>query len=115
MKLHFENPYTDDRLNFQKDAIEAVCDLFRGQEPVNARVVNGKNQAQWEVLLPPGSGVQRLPYRPREEKELRRYGYQEVNRRGPARAMILFGSSGATWPRIEAVLDELGVVPEPRG
>ena len=30
MKLHFENPYTDDRLGYQKDAIEAVCDLFRG-------------------------------------------------------------------------------------
>jgi len=32
MKLHFENPYTDDRLDYQRAAIEAVCDLFRGQE-----------------------------------------------------------------------------------
>lgn len=32
MKLHFENPYTDDRMGFQKEAIEAVCGLFRGQE-----------------------------------------------------------------------------------
>ena len=32
MKLHFENPYTDDHMSFQKDAIEAVCDLFKGQE-----------------------------------------------------------------------------------
>ena len=32
MKLHFENPYTDDRLGYQKSAIESVCDLFRGQE-----------------------------------------------------------------------------------
>jgi hypothetical protein len=29
VKLHFENPYTDDNMGFQKDAIEAVCDLFR--------------------------------------------------------------------------------------
>jgi type III restriction enzyme len=32
MKLHFENPYTDDRLDYQRAAIEAACDLFRGQE-----------------------------------------------------------------------------------
>jgi len=32
MKLHFENPYTDDRLDYQRAAIDAVCDLFRGQE-----------------------------------------------------------------------------------
>lgn len=32
MKIQFENPYTDERTSFQKDAIEAVCDLFRGQE-----------------------------------------------------------------------------------
>jgi Rad3-related DNA helicase len=32
MKLHFDNPYTDDRVSYQKDAIEAVCGLFHGQE-----------------------------------------------------------------------------------
>jgi type III restriction enzyme len=32
MKLHFENPYTDDRLDYQRAAIEAACGLFRGQE-----------------------------------------------------------------------------------
>lgn len=32
MKLHFENPYTDDRLDYQRAAIEAACELFRGQE-----------------------------------------------------------------------------------
>lgn len=32
MKLHFDDCYSDERLSYQKDAIEAVCDLFRGQE-----------------------------------------------------------------------------------
>lgn len=32
MKLHFEDPFTDERLDFQKHAIEATCDVFRGQE-----------------------------------------------------------------------------------
>ena len=32
MKIRFEDPYTDDRTSFQKDAIEAVCEIFRGQE-----------------------------------------------------------------------------------
>jgi type III restriction enzyme len=32
MKLHFDNPYVDERMAYQKEAIEAVCDLFRGQE-----------------------------------------------------------------------------------
>jgi type III restriction enzyme len=32
MRLRFEDPFTDERLRYQKDAIEAVCDLFRGQE-----------------------------------------------------------------------------------
>jgi type III restriction enzyme len=32
MKLHFDDCYTDGRIAYQKDAIESVCDLFRGQE-----------------------------------------------------------------------------------
>lgn len=32
MKLHFEDPFVHDSVAYQKDAIEAVCDLFRGQE-----------------------------------------------------------------------------------
>jgi len=32
MKLRFEDPYSSDSVAFQRDAIEAVCDLFRGQE-----------------------------------------------------------------------------------
>jgi len=32
LKIRFEDPYTDERTSFQKDAIEAVCDIFRGQE-----------------------------------------------------------------------------------
>ena len=32
MKLHFDDPFTNEAMAFQKDAIEAVCDLFRGQE-----------------------------------------------------------------------------------
>jgi type III restriction enzyme len=32
MKLHFDDCYTDERLAYQRDAIESICDLFRGQE-----------------------------------------------------------------------------------
>ena len=32
MKLQFENPYANDRVSYQKDAIDAVTELFRGQE-----------------------------------------------------------------------------------
>ena len=32
MKLHFEDPFTNDAVGYQKAAIEAVADLFRGQE-----------------------------------------------------------------------------------
>jgi type III restriction enzyme len=32
MKLHFDDCYNDELLAYQKDAIESVCDLFRGQE-----------------------------------------------------------------------------------
>jgi type III restriction enzyme len=32
MKLHFDDPFKIDAVAYQKDAIEAVCDLFRGQE-----------------------------------------------------------------------------------
>lgn len=32
MRLRFEDPFVDERLKYQRDAIEAVCDLFKGQE-----------------------------------------------------------------------------------
>jgi len=32
MKLHFEDPYSNDHLAYQRQAIDAVADLFRGQE-----------------------------------------------------------------------------------
>lgn len=32
MKLHFEDPFLDDRLSYQKEAILAATDLFKGQE-----------------------------------------------------------------------------------
>jgi type III restriction enzyme len=32
VKLHFDDPFKVDSMAYQKDAIEAVCDLFRGQE-----------------------------------------------------------------------------------
>ena len=32
MKLHFEDPFLDDRLSYQKEAILAAKDLFKGQE-----------------------------------------------------------------------------------
>ena len=32
MKLHFDDCYADERLSYQKDAIEVVCYLFGGQE-----------------------------------------------------------------------------------
>ena len=48
MKLHFENPYTDDRLDYQRAAIEAACGLFRGQEVCRTEftVVRDKGSAQ---------------------------------------------------------------------
>src|SRR6185312_8088519 len=48
MKLHFENPYTDDRLDYQRAAIEAACGLFRGQEVCRTEftVVRDKSSAQ---------------------------------------------------------------------
>jgi type III restriction enzyme len=48
MKLHFENPYTDDRLDYQRVAIEAACGLFRGQEVCRTEftVVRDKASAQ---------------------------------------------------------------------
>ncbi|MCC6366469.1 MAG: DEAD/DEAH box helicase family protein [Bryobacterales bacterium] len=48
MKLHFENPYTDDRLDYQRAAIEAACGLFRGQEVCRTEftVVRDKASAQ---------------------------------------------------------------------
>lgn len=32
MKLRFSDPYSEDQVSYQKEAIEAVCDLFNGQE-----------------------------------------------------------------------------------
>ena len=51
MKLHFENPYTDDRLNYQRDAIEGVCDLFRGQEICRTEFTVTKDTTQ-QLRLP---------------------------------------------------------------
>ncbi|AGG05706.1 type III restriction enzyme, res subunit [Dehalococcoides mccartyi DCMB5] len=52
MKIQFENPYTDERTSFQKDAIEAVCDLFRGQEICRTEFTVTRDFASDQLTLP---------------------------------------------------------------
>ncbi len=52
MKIQFENPYTDERTSFQKDAIEAVCDLFRGQEICRTEFTVTRDFASDQLALP---------------------------------------------------------------
>ncbi|WP_423766767.1 type III restriction-modification system endonuclease [Dehalococcoides mccartyi] len=52
MKIQFENPYTDERTSFQKDAIEAVCDLFHGQEICRTEFTVTRDFASDQLALP---------------------------------------------------------------
>ena len=45
MKLHFDDPFTSAHLAYQKDAIDAVCDLFRGQESRRPGWADGQEPA----------------------------------------------------------------------
>jgi hypothetical protein len=72
---------------------------------VVARVVNGPRYAEWEILDGSGRATgDRLPYRPIREAVLQQRGYTEASEKRPAMAMIVFGRSGANWPRVEAVV-----------
>jgi hypothetical protein len=72
---------------------------------VTARVVNGPRLAEWELLDGSGRATgDRVPYRPFREVSLQQRGYLEVSEKRPAIAMIVFGRSGANWPRVEAVI-----------
>ena len=72
---------------------------------INAKVVNGKDSAEWALLDALGRVTPtRLPYRPLQQADLQQKGYLEAWERKPATAMIIFASSGATWPRVEAVV-----------
>jgi type III restriction enzyme len=51
MKLHFDNPYTDDRVSYQKDAIEAVCGLFHGQETCRTEFTVTRDAASGQMSL----------------------------------------------------------------
>ncbi len=53
MKLRFSDPYTEDQVSYQKEAIEAVCDLFNGQEI---------NQTEFTVLRDASDPQGRLAY-----------------------------------------------------
>jgi type III restriction enzyme len=53
MKLRFSDPYTEDHVSYQKEAIEAVCDLFTGQEI---------NQTEFTVLRDPTDPQGRLAF-----------------------------------------------------
>jgi hypothetical protein len=55
MKLHFENPYTDDRLDYQRAAIEAACVVCSaGRKPA------GRN-SQSSGTRPAGSRALNMP------------------------------------------------------
>lgn len=88
---------------------------------MNAQVVNGKNSAEWALLDAQGRLTRtRLPYRPLQPADLQKKGYVEAYERRPAIAMIIFASSGASWPRVEAVarpavIEQQKTSPEHRG
>ncbi len=66
---------------------------------INAKVVNGKNSAEWALLDALGRVTRtRLPYRPLQQADLREKGYLESRERRPAAAMIIFASSGEVAP-----------------
>jgi hypothetical protein len=82
-----------------------LCDLH-GNE-VSAGVRNGPYSAYWQILDACGRPTgERVPYRPASEATLRKQGYTERWCKRPAKAMIVFGRSGAVWPRAEAVIDQ---------
>jgi hypothetical protein len=83
-------------------------------EGVNAMAVNARNSACWQLLDSSGKPLRSwLPYRPIREQALRCRGYCEVRAVRCARAMILFGGSGAEFARVEAVVDPVRAqVPE---
>lgn len=73
---------------------------------VRSQVVNGPQTACWELLDQRGEPTGTyLPYRPQNEEELHAGGFQEVSMKMPAKAMIIFGRTGAVWPRVELVVD----------
>ena len=45
------NPYTDDRVSYQKDAIEAVCGLFHGQEICRTEFTVTRDAASGQMSL----------------------------------------------------------------
>ncbi len=103
-------------LDAEKMRLQAEIDRRGGQAEVwvlrdlsgneiNAKVVNGKNSAEWVILDALGRATRaRLPYRPLQQADLQKKGYREGFQRRPATAMIIFASSGAKWPRVEAVV-----------
>lgn len=73
---------------------------------VRAQVANGSQTACWELLDAAGTpNGNYLPYRPQNEGVLHAEGFQEVSMKMPAKVMIVFGRTGAVWPRVELVVD----------
>ena len=103
-------------LDAEKSRLQADIDEHGGEadvwvlydlagKEINAKVVNGKNAAEWAILDADGRMTPtRLPYRPLQQDDLQAKGYREACKRRPATAMIIFASSGAQWPRVEAVI-----------
>ncbi len=103
-------------LDAEKMRLQAEIDQQGGQADVwvlrdlsgneiNAKVVNGRTSAEWVLLDAFGHVTRpRLPYRPLQQADLQKKGYLEACERRPATAMIIFASSGANWPHVEAVV-----------
>ncbi|MFH1015931.1 MAG: DEAD/DEAH box helicase family protein [Chloroflexota bacterium] len=51
MKLHFDDPYKVDSVAYQKDAIEAVCGLFHGQETCRTEFTVTRDVASGQMAL----------------------------------------------------------------
>jgi hypothetical protein len=103
-------------LDAEKMRLQAEIDQQGGQadvwilrdlsgKEINAKVVNGRTTAEWVLLDTLGHVTRtRLPYRPLLQADLQKKGYLEACERRSATAMIIFASSGANWPHVEAVV-----------
>ena len=110
-------------LDAEKMRLQAEIDRQAGQADVwvlrdlagneiNAKVVNGKKAAEWVILDALGQVTRtRLPYRPLQQADLQKKGYREGFERRAATAMIIFASSDASWPRVEAVVKPAATEP----
>ena len=112
-------------LESQKRQLQCIIDANGGTaevwslvdlqgRPINARVVNRRCHAEWEILDAFGHATgKRAPYRPRRRSVLARLGYSEVKEIRLAVAMIVFGVDDTSWANVEAVAAPKLVEDEP--